>query len=76
MLTLIGMAYQRESILIMNTYFYTQLADPRRFPDDRVLKLLKKKLTPKIKYIVIPINLEEKQHWSLAIIANVNLNMT
>ncbi|TNV86698.1 hypothetical protein FGO68_gene2845 [Halteria grandinella] len=74
-LTMLSKAYPDESMIILNTYFYPQLIDPKRFPNERIIRLLNKKLTSKVNFIILPINLEAKKHWSLAIIANANLTM-
>lgn len=64
-----------QTKVILNTYIYEQLINPAYYPDQRIMKVLRKKLTAKTRFIIMPINLSRIQHWTLAIFGNVDLGM-
>ena len=59
----------------MNTFLYPQLVNADRYDDTKIARFLKKRVKPSTQYLLIPINLEGNKHWSLAIIANLNLQL-
>lgn len=63
----------KDKIVVVNTFLYPQLVRPDKYDDAKITRFLKKKLKPSTQFLLIPINLEEHKHWSLAIIANLNL---
>lgn len=66
----------KKQVLVMNTYFYPMVKDPNQFPDERMMRGIRKAgLSTDTHFVIVPINLLEKGHWSMAIIANVNLCM-
>ena len=64
-----------DKVTFMNSYFYTHLSEPSQHSDEKMLRILRKKLTRETCFIVIPINLLKENHWSLAIISNLNLSL-
>jgi Ulp1 family protease len=59
----------------MSTFLYPQLVKVDQYNDDKIKRFLKKKIRSTTQYLLIPINLESHGHWSLAIIANLNLQV-
>jgi Ulp1 family protease len=49
-------------------------ADPIKFDDDRIIRILKKRMKPETEFVLIPMNINAN-HWALAIIINVNLSL-
>jgi len=67
----------RDKIVVMNTFLFPQLSDPIQYSDEKVIRILKRKqINSDTQFLVIPINLTDRKHWSLAIICNLNLFMT
>jgi len=64
-----------EKYVVLNTFLYPQLVKVDQYNDDKIKRFLKRKIKPTTQYLLIPINLESHAHWSLAIIANLNLQV-
>jgi Ulp1 family protease len=66
---------QCDNFVVLNTFLYPQLVKPEHYDDEKIKRFLKKKVKPSTQFLIIPINLEDCKHWSLAIIANLNLSL-
>ena len=64
-----------DKYVVLNTFLYPQLVKVDQYNDDKIKRFLKKKIRSTTQYLLIPINLESHGHWSLAIIANLNLQV-
>ncbi len=53
---------KKDSFVVCNTFLYPQLVDPDRYNDERIVRILRKKIKPTTKYLLIPINLESYEH--------------
>ena len=73
--TLFLNANKKNKVSLVSTFLYPQLVKVDQYNDDKIKRFLKRKITPTTQYLLIPINLESHQHWSLAIIANLNLQV-
>ena len=68
--------FKQKSVLL-NTYIYTMLAKPEVNDDHNIMRVFRRQgVTKDTCFLIIPINLLKEQHWSLAIIANLNNTLT